>query len=136
MMSKIILHNDTAELPRLMSFIETIGDEFGIAYELIMQLQLALEEAVVNVMLYAYPSYTKGDIEVKAEYDNGKLTFYIEDKGLAFNPTLAPEVDTNLSAEDREIGGLGIHILRNIMDEMEYHRHDERNILRLTKIIN
>lgn len=130
----LLLHNDTRELPRLMSFVEALCREWGVEEEL-MSLQLAMEESVVNIMHYAFTPDADGVIEVRAERVGDCLTFYIEDCGVAFDPTAVPDADVKLSAEEREIGGLGIYIVRQIMDEVEYRRCDERNILRLTKII-
>ena len=100
-----------------------------------MSLQLALEEVVVNIMQYAFAPGTTGDIVVSAEYDAGRLLFSIEDDGLLFDPTEVAEANVVLPADEREIGGLGIYIVRQIMDRVEYSRLGERNILRLTKII-
>lgn len=133
---RITLHNDTGELPRLMNFVEEFAHDAKIANDMTMSLQLALEEAVVNVMHYAYPASVSGDIEVGMEYDGHNVVFVIEDCGKEFDPTSVADADIGLDAEEREIGGLGIFITRQIMDTMEYCRRGERNILRLTKIIN
>ncbi|MBR3827335.1 MAG: ATP-binding protein [Alistipes sp.] len=130
----IVLHNDTKELPRLMSFVERVCHDLDIGD--VMPLQLALEEVVVNVMHYAYASGTTGDIWVSVEHKSDRVVFIVEDEGIAFNPTKAPDVDTSLSAEERSIGGLGIFIVRQTMDIVRYSRRGERNRLRLTKIIN
>lgn len=131
----IILHNDTRELPLLVGFIEGVGREAGITEEELMSLQLAMEEAVVNIMQYAYEPGKRGDIEISAECEANTLLFNIEDCGAPFDPTDIPDADTTLAAEEREIGGLGIYIIRQIMDKVEYCRCDERNVLRLTKFI-
>lgn len=130
---KIVLPNDVQEVPKLAAFVDEVCEWMGFDPMLTMQLNLAIEEAVVNVMDYAYPPGTKGevDIEVKADADN--LMFTISDNGVAFDPTAKAEVDTTLSAEERQIGGLGIHLVRHIMDHVEYERKDGRNILRLSK---
>jgi sigma-B regulation protein RsbU (phosphoserine phosphatase) len=98
-----------------------------------MQMNLAMEEAVVNVMNYAYPADVKGTVDIEAKAGDGWLQFIISDSGTAFDPTAKGEVDTTLSAEERGIGGLGIHLIRQIMDSIEYERKDDRNVLTLTK---
>ncbi|MBO6012241.1 MAG: ATP-binding protein, partial [Bacteroidales bacterium] len=90
-------------------------------------------EAVVNVMNYAYPSGTKGDVTVEASANDVRLKFTVIDSGAPFDPTVRAEVDTTLSAEDRPIGGLGIHLVRQIMDSINYERVDGRNVLTLRK---
>ena len=98
--------------------------------------QLAIEEAVVNVMEYAYPEGTKGTVNLVATIAEGLLSFVISDSGKPFDPTAKAEVDTTLSAEERPIGGLGIHLVRQIMDDITYERRDNKNILTLRKKLN
>ena len=117
---------DTAKLARLTLI--------GIPEELNMPMNLALEEIVSNVMLYAYPGKS-GQVLVECTKE-GRLIFTITDSGIAFDPTQKEEVDTTLSAEEREIGGLGIHLVRQIMDEVVYERIDDKNVLTLVKTLN
>lgn len=133
---RITLHNDTCELPRLMSFVEEFVHDAEIANEMVMPLQLAIEESVVNIMHYAYPGQESGDIEIGMKYNRHSVVITIEDYGVAFDPGSVADADISLSAEEREIGGLGIFITRQIMDTVEYCRRYEKNILILTKIIN
>lgn len=133
---RITLHNDTCELPRLMSFVEEFVHDAEIANEMVMPLQLAIEESVVNIMHYAYPGQESGDIEIGMEYNRHSVVVTIEDYGVEFDPCSVADADISLSAEEREIGGLGIFITRQIMDTVEYCRRCEKNILILTKIIN
>ena len=86
-------------------------------------------------MNYAYPLDLEGDITVNAKSDGRWLKFIIIDEGVHFDPTEALPVDTKLSAEDRPIGGLGIHMLRKLMDSINYERIDGKNILTLRKEI-
>ena len=130
---KIVLPNDVQEVPKLAAFVDEVCEGMGFDPMLTMQLNLAIEEAVVNVMDYAYPPGTKGEVDIEVKADADKLMFTISDNGVAFDPTAKAEVDTTLSAEERQIGGLGIHLVRHIMDNVEYERKDGRNILRLSK---
>jgi sigma-B regulation protein RsbU (phosphoserine phosphatase) len=132
----IIMRNDIQQIPTLAEWV----DELGIPMELNMPINLALEEAVSNVMLYAYPGRNDGKVFVefaKAKDEQGeKLIFTISDSGIPFDPTAKPEADITLSAEERAIGGLGIHLVRKLMDEIRYERQDGKNILTLVKILN
>ena len=94
---------------------------------------LAVEEAVVNVMSYAYPLGTQGDITVEAKATEQWLKFIITDQGKAFDPTQGGDADTTLSAEDRPIGGLGILLVQQLMDTINYERVDGNNVLTLKK---
>ena len=133
--SSIVLKNDIQQLPILKTFIDDIIEKLKINRSLAMKLNLALEEAVVNVMEYAYMPKTEGDIEVSAHVDETQIKFIITDYGMAFDPTLKNEVDTTLTVEDRPIGGLGIHLVRQYMDSINYERADNKNILTLIKHI-
>jgi sigma-B regulation protein RsbU (phosphoserine phosphatase) len=99
------------------------------------KLRLAVEEAVVNVMEYAYPSDTKGNVCIEARSDGKRLKFIITDSGIPFNPTIVSAADTTLSAEERPIGGLGILLVRQLMDSVNYERIDGKNVLTLSKKI-
>ena len=129
----LTLTNDIKRVPRLNTFIDEVCEANGFDMATIMQINLAIEEAVVNVMNYAYPAGTKGDITVEAKSNGKEVSFVISDTGKPFDPTAKAEVDITLSAEDRSIGGLGIHLIRQIMDHVNYERADGHNILTLIK---
>ena len=129
----LILHNDIQQIPQLAEFIETIADEINLDQGLAMSLNLALEEAVTNVILYAYPKGSDGRVDVEAIISKDKLKFIISDSGQEFDPTAAPEADITLGVEDRPIGGLGIYLVRKIMDSVSYERTDGKNVLSMTK---
>ncbi|WP_294744094.1 ATP-binding protein [uncultured Prevotella sp.] len=130
---QLTLPNDVKQVPLLAEFIDGICEAAEVDMMLTMQLNLAIEEAVVNVMNYAYPAGTEGTVCIDAQMSNGVLQFVISDSGAPFDPTARAEVDTTLSAEERGIGGLGIHIVRQIMDSIDYKRVDGRNVLTLGK---
>ena len=124
----LVMRNDIQQIPTLAEWI----DSLDLPQELNMPINLALEEAVSNVMLYAYPG-SSGQVLVEAEHSAEQITFTISDSGIPFDPTAQTEPDLTLSAEERPIGGLGIHLVRQIMDSIRYERKDNRNILTLTK---
>lgn len=129
----LILHNDIQQIPQLAEFVETIAEEKRLDQSLAMGLNLALEEAVTNVILYAYPEGSDGLVEVEAIIRKKSLDFIITDSGIPFDPTAMPDTDTSLGVEERQIGGLGIYLVRNIMDSVSYERVDGKNILSMTK---
>ena len=131
----LILHNDIKQIPQLAEFVETIADEMRMDPGLAMSLNLALEEAVTNVIMYAYPEGSDGLVDIEAILREASVDFIITDSGKAFDPTAAPEADISLGVEDRPIGGLGIYLVRNIMDSVSYERADGKNILSMTKKI-
>lgn len=98
-------------------------------------INLVLEELVTNVINYAYPSTEEHSFSVTADGEaGGVLTLQIIDDGVPFDPlNEAPEVDVTLGVEERPVGGLGIFIVKQIMDEVSYSRTDGKNILTLQK---
>ena len=130
---RLVLPNDIETIPQLNEFIDSVAEEVGLEMSLTMSLNLALEEAVVNVMEYAYPEGQKGNVEIEVTADQQWMTFVIMDTGIAFDPTMKEDADTTLSAEERPIGGLGIFMVRQLMDVIDYKREDNKNVLTLQK---
>ena len=129
----IVMRNDIQQIPTLAEWV----DGLNVPAEFNMPINLALEEAVSNVMLYAYPDRTDGKVfveylEVPTEQGR-QMIFTISDSGIPFDPTQKSEADITLSAEERAIGGLGIHLVRQLMDQIIYERIDDKNILTLIK---
>lgn len=130
---EITVINDVKLVPEVNDFITNFCQEVNMEPSLATQMQLAVEEAVVNIMNYAYPEEEQGDIHIKASATEQLIKFILTDSGAAFAPTDAPDVDTSLSAEERRIGGLGIFLVRQLMDTINYERIDGKNVLTLTK---
>jgi anti-sigma regulatory factor (Ser/Thr protein kinase) len=130
----ITLPNDIATITQLSELVETVCEEKGLDMALTMNLNLALEEAVVNVMSYAYPD-SQGDVKVDIMIDDQKVVSILTDSGIPFDPTQKGDVDTTLPAEERPIGGLGIHLVKQIMDKVSYQYVGNQNILTLEKNI-
>lgn len=129
----LILPNDIETIPLLNEFIDSVAEEMALDMTLTMSLNLAMEEAVVNVMDYAYPEGQQGNVEIEAMTDGEWLTFVISDSGVPFDPTTKEDADTTLSAEERPIGGLGIFLVRQLMDVIQYQRDGDKNVLTLRK---
>lgn len=129
----IILPNDVQEVPQLAAFVEEFCESCGVDMSTTMSLNLAIEEAVVNVMDYAYPAGAVGDITIEAKSDSECLKFIISDTGVFFDPTESPLVDTTLTAEERPIGSLGLLLVRQYVDSVNYERIEGKNILTLRK---
>ena len=127
----LTLPNDINTIPQLSEFIDMNCEELGVDMVDTMNINLALEEAVVNVMSYAYPEGTEGQVDIDLIADGNDMVFTITDSGTPFDPTQKEEVDTTLSAEERPIGGLGIHLVRKLMDSINYQYIDNKNVLTL-----
>ena len=97
-----------------------------------MQMNLAIEEAVVNVMNYAFPEGVRSTILLEVNADDSQVTFELRDEGAPFDPT-TKEVDVDSHVKNGVIGGLGIHLIRHYMDTVTYERKDGQNILTMRK---
>lgn len=132
----ITLDNDLEAIPKLNVFVDEIAEELEFDMSTTMKLNLALEEAVANIINYAYPKGTHGKVEIDALSNDVRLKFVITDEGVPFDPTTRKEIDTTLPVEERPIGGLGILLVRNLMDSINYERVNGKNILTLRKKLN
>lgn len=135
MKKEITIRNEVDELARVEAFVEDIASELGLSMEMQMNLNLVLEEMVSNIIFYAYPKGTSASIELMAESDGRELTFVLSDQGKAFDPTLKEDADTSVNPADRELGGMGIFIVKNIMNKVTYQRLDGKNLLTMKKEI-
>ena len=130
------LKNKISELEKLTLFIDDVCESAGVDSATAMNINLALEEAVSNIIFYAYPGgETEHTITVRYSMKDNELHFDIYDRGIPFDPTAKADADVSLNAEERKIGGLGIFLVKQIMDRVEYQRKGDENILKLTKII-
>lgn len=133
MEKSIILANDISEISRLYEFVEEVGNDFELSPDIVFNLNLVLEEAVVNIINYAYPKEEHESIYLSARMHEDSIVLVLTDTGKEFDPTAAPEADVTLSADDRQIGGLGIFLIRQIMNEVKYERIEGKNVLTLEK---
>ena len=129
----LTLANDIEQVPQLAEFVDHVCEAMGFDDTTTMQMNLALEEAVVNVMNYAYPEGSYGTVNIEVQANDVRVKFVISDNGKRFDPTSVAAVDTTLSAEERSIGGLGIFLVRQLMDSVNYERIGGFNVLTLRK---
>lgn len=135
MRKELCIKNQMAELGKVNQFIDEIGEELGLSMELTMNLNLVMEEMVVNIISYAYPEGSDAEIELLAKSDNKELTLVLSDQGREFDPTMKEDSDMSVNPALRDLGGMGIFIVKNIMNKVTYQRLDGRNLLTMTKSI-
>ena len=133
MRKEIRIKNKISELEKVTQFVEEIGEELGLSMELQMNLNLVMEEMVTNVIFYAYPQDEEADIELLAKSDGKELTFVLSDQGKEFDPTAKEDADLDVNPAERELGGMGIFIVKNIMNKVTYQRLEGKNLLTMTK---
>ena len=127
--------NEEQELIRVAGFMEKVCNELQLDPHVAMKLQVALEEMVSNVIFYAYPEGISADITLTAESDGQELTFVLSDTGKPFDPTAKEDADIDVNPMDREQGGMGILIVKNIMNEVSYQRLGDENRLTMKKTL-
>jgi serine/threonine-protein kinase RsbW len=128
----LTIPSDINEIPRVSSALEAVMSNHGFPEEDILDTQLAVEEAVTNIILHGYRDGS-GEILVLCRASRGIVEIQLEDRAPAFNPLSLPEPDLAGDIEDRQIGGLGIFLVRRVMDEILYRYEDGKNILVLIK---
>jgi len=119
-------------LPLVQEYVENLAQRSGINGKRLIQLSVALEEVVVNIINHAYGQKGRGDILVGFDDQAEAVVVSLSDTGLAFNPLEAAEPDVEMALLDRPIGGLGIMMVKKLMDEVHYERRNNENILFLT----
>jgi serine/threonine-protein kinase RsbW len=130
---KIIITNQRPEIARANEELTEFLENADVPPAIPFAFDMALDELLTNTISYGYPEGGEHQIIIDASIMPGNITVSITDDGVAFNPLEAPEADTESDLEDRAIGGLGIHLVKQMMDNVEYIRKDERNIITLTK---
>jgi anti-sigma regulatory factor (Ser/Thr protein kinase) len=130
-----IIENRIEELSSLAEQIDNLSEEWAISQALIMNINLVIEEAVSNIIFYAYNNNDKHEIKISISLENNRLTIKITDDGIPFNPLAQQQPDINLPVGERPVGGLGIFLISQMMDEMNYARQKNQNILTLKKSI-
>ena len=131
----IVIDNQIGELSFLAEEIEKLAEEWNLPMALAMNINLVIEEAVSNIIFYAFADNEKHEIKISISLNIDKLLIEIADNGLPFNPMLQQEPDITLPLKERPVGGLGIFLITQIMDEVSYVRQKNQNILTLNKSI-
>ncbi|MEN6349591.1 MAG: ATP-binding protein [Syntrophomonas sp.] len=132
----VSLKNKLEEIPALAQAIENFAEANNLPDHSIFQVNLCLDELLTNTISYGFPEGGEHEISVAVTLEGETLVVGVRDDGLAFNPLEQSEPDTAQGIEERPIGGLGIHLVRNMMDEIEYRRESGQNVLVMKKQLN
>jgi serine/threonine-protein kinase RsbW len=124
--------SDINEVQVISTCLETVMRAGGFPEDDILDTQLAVEEAITNIIVHGYRG-AGGEITVSCREGNGIVEVRLEDRAGPFDPLSLPEPDLVSEVEDRKIGGLGIYLIRQVMDEIQYRFEDGKNIFSLTK---
>ena len=126
---------EVTEIPRAIDAFEQAAGEWGLPMPAYTPLCMVLDELLNNIITYAYGGDKKHEIAVAAEHIDDAVILTITDDGAPFNPFSAKEPDTTAGVEEREIGGLGIHLVKEMADDVSYQRRVDRNVVKITKKI-
>ncbi len=126
---------DVREIERLNKLVRQFGELHDVPSRTLYAVNLALDELVTNVILYGFDVPEGRQVTVKIATAAGELVASVMDDGRAFNPLEVKAPDLNAPLERRDLGGLGVHLVRSLMDAVSYSRDDERNVLTVRKRI-
>jgi anti-sigma regulatory factor (Ser/Thr protein kinase) len=131
--SSLIISSRISELERVRVFTDNLCSKFNLDKSVANKFHLAFEELLSNIIFYGYDDESIHEIEILFSVNAEKFSVTIKDDGKEFNPLSRAEPDTSLSVDERKIGGLGIHLVRNLMDKVEYQRDGEFNMFHFSK---
>lgn len=131
--TRIVLGNKLPEIEKLHRELNRFGHACGLSSQTLLELNLVLEEVVANIISYAYGDSGRHEIVVQADLRDGELVLEVEDDGRAFNPAQIPTPDLDSPLEYRKVGGLGLHLVREFTDSIEYGREQDKNRLVMRK---
>ena len=132
---ELVLANRPSEIVRFQDLLESLASEHAIPPKALHEVQLAVEEHLANILNHAFTDQQEHQILVRLEVETDILRIEVKDDGRPFNPLEHPKPDLALPVDQRPIGGLGIHMMRKSVDQIEYRRANGKNILAILKRI-
>jgi serine/threonine-protein kinase RsbW len=127
------MKSDLCDLEELRSFVEGIQEGLSFSKKCQFETNLALEEAFSNILSYGFDKHTDHFIKITVTSAQGVLNIRVEDDGKPFNPLEAKEPTLQYDIENCALGGLGIHLIKNFMDDIRYQRYQNKNVLIMKK---
>lgn len=129
------LRNDSGEIRQLASALEYLAGLSNIPSKALFRLNLALDELLTNTISYGYPEPREGRISVQLRHSGDRIEIRLADDAIPFDPFSLPPPDLDADIDDRPIGGLGVHLVRTLMDEARYQRDRDENVVTLTLLV-
>ncbi len=132
----LVIDNELPEINTVIGAFEEFSEKANIPMPVAMKVNLVFDELLNNIITYAFPDGGEHKIRIRGEKSADRLLIVIKDDGQPFNPFAQSEVDTGQSLEERQLGGLGIHLVKNVMDDFSYARHLDSNVVTLVKSLD
>jgi serine/threonine-protein kinase RsbW len=129
------LTNRRSEIAQLHQLVEAFGGQHGVPDAVVFAMNLALDEIVTNIIVHGYTEGGEHEIRVALALDENALEATVRDDAPAFNPLVVPPIDLEAVGEDRPIGGLGVHLVRSVMDGVQYRRDGLENVVVMKKAL-
>lgn len=117
---KLIVKSRTDNLSEIRDFIASSARDVGISEDTVENIMLAVDEACTNIIKHAYKYNPDGEIKISFDFSKGKFTVIIQDEGASFEPDLIPDPDLQKYYRQRRVGGLGMYLMKSLMDEVKY----------------
>ncbi|RJQ55417.1 MAG: ATP-binding protein [Actinobacteria bacterium] len=131
-LGEIRICGSTDQIDKVTEFVGNCGSRIGMRQRDILDIQISADEACSNAISHGYAK-GEGEIHIACDYDHDSIVLTISDNGIPFDPLGIPEPDLAKELEQRRLGGLGIHLIRTLMDEVKYHRRGDANVLVMLK---
>lgn len=131
----IKLKNRISELNRLGQKLQAFGASVGLSKKCVFQINLAVDELFTNIVKYGFADDNLHYIAVVLSHENGRISIRVEDNGIPFDPAAKQTSELKDPLEHCKIGGLGLHLVKKIMDDIAYERSGEKNVITLIKYI-
>lgn len=129
---QIILNSNKSELIKLAEQLEDFAFQSGLTHKQLFNLNLCLDELITNTISYGYPDAKDGQIHIEITIEDDLISVVISDDAVEFDPLTKETPDINLPLDERPIGGLGIHFVKQLTDHISYKRDNGKNVLSFT----
>jgi serine/threonine-protein kinase RsbW len=126
---------DLREIERLHRLVRQFGDLHDVPLRALYAVNLAIDEVITNIVRHGFDNPAGQEVVAQLFARNGEITTEVHDSGRAFNPLDAPAPNLEAPLAERSLGGLGVHLIRSLMDGLEYRRENEKNVLTMRKRI-
>jgi sigma-B regulation protein RsbU (phosphoserine phosphatase) len=132
----VVIRNRAHDLAVVDTLLDRLAEHARLPSDAMSEIRIVCDEVLTNIMAHGFPDEREHDIAVSIEMAGGRVVLTVSDDGVPFDPRTVPSPDTSRPLEERTIGGLGIHLVRHLVDQMTYERRDDRNVLTLVKVID